>query len=94
MDDELAKSKLERYIKYAKNALKDMVVCPPNDPSLSSKLQYNLSLAKQYFEDSRYYFGKGDFITALVCIAYCEGLLDACRNLGWLKYEWNLGDKD
>jgi hypothetical protein len=94
MDDELAKSKLERYIKYAKNVLKDMVVCPPKDPSLSSKLEYNLFLARQYFEDSEYYFGKGDFITALVCIAYCEGLLDACRNLGWLKYEWNLGGKD
>ncbi|MBC7112977.1 MAG: DUF357 domain-containing protein [Candidatus Methanomethyliales bacterium] len=94
MDDQIAKSKLERYIKYTQKVLTEMAVYPPDESSLSSKLQYNLSLAKQYFEDSKYYFGRGDFITGLVCIAYCEGLLDACRNFGWLKYEWNLVDKD
>lgn len=88
MDDEVARAKLNRYINYTEAVFREMSVYPPNNPDLSSKLQYNLSLARQYFEDSKYYFGRGDFITALICIAYCEGLLDACRNLGWLKYEW------
>ncbi len=83
-----AKEKLERYINGTRAVLDQMEVSSPLDPSLSSALNYNLSLARQYFDDSRYYFERGDFITALVCIAYCEGLLDACRNLGWLKYEW------
>ncbi|MGQ9759251.1 MAG: DUF357 domain-containing protein [Candidatus Methanomethylicaceae archaeon] len=90
--EEEAIMKLERYIKATQSVLDKMEVSPPADPSLSSALQYNISLSKQYFEDSKYYLGKGEFITALVCIAYCEGLLDACRNLGWLKYEWVFGE--
>lgn len=92
--EEEAVAKLERYIKATQAVLEKMEISPPGDPSLSSALQYNLSLSRQYFEDSKYYLGKGEFITALVCIAYCEGLLDACRNLGWLKYQWVFGEGD
>jgi len=36
-----------------------------------------VELACQYFEDSKYYFGKKDFFTAFGCINYAHGLLDA-----------------
>lgn len=90
MEEETAKKKIERYINYTQSVLNNMLVSPPTDPELSSKFHYNISLARQYFEDSKYYFSRGDLLTSLVCIVYCEGLLDACRNLGWLKYEWGL----
>jgi hypothetical protein len=36
-----------------------------------------VELAKQYHEDSKYYFEKMDYFTAFGCINYAHGLLDA-----------------
>lgn len=36
-----------------------------------------IDLAKQYTEDAKYYLDKGDVDTAIVDVAYAEGLLDA-----------------
>ena len=87
--EEEAKKKLERYIGGTERVFQDMVVNPPGNESFRKALENNLSLSKQYLADSKHYLGKGDFITALVCIAYCEGIIDACRNLGWLSYDWS-----
>lgn len=35
--------------------------------------------ANSYFEDSKYYLEKEDFITSFGCITYAHGLLDAVR---------------
>ncbi|MDD1766756.1 MAG: DUF357 domain-containing protein [Candidatus Methanomethyliaceae archaeon] len=88
MFEEEAKKKLERYIRGTEKAFREMEVIPPADAALKKSLEDNISLSKQYLEDSKHYLNKGDLITALVCIAYCEGIIDSCRNLGWLKYEW------
>ncbi|MBM5805236.1 MAG: DUF357 domain-containing protein [Candidatus Verstraetearchaeota archaeon] len=86
--EEEAEKKLERYIQGTERAFREMEVKPPADVELKKAFEENISLSKQYLEDSKHYMSKGDFITALVCIAYCEGLIDSCRNMGWLKYEW------
>ena len=36
-----------------------------------------IELAKQYYEDSKYYLQKKDYLTAFGCINYAHGLLDA-----------------
>jgi len=46
------------------------------------------NLAKDYLNDAKYYYEKGDYITSLSCIAYAEGLLDALRLLGLVKSTW------
>jgi len=89
--EEEARKKLERYISATERVFKTMDVSLPEDPSLRRLAEENVRLSKIYFEDSKYYFGKQDYITALVCIAYCEGIIDACRNMGWLRYEWTFG---
>jgi hypothetical protein len=86
--EEEARKKLDRYIGGTERVFREMGVNHPLDESLRRALENNISLSRQYLADSKYYLDKGDFITALVCIAYCEGLIDACRNLGWLSYEW------
>jgi FAD synthetase len=86
--EEEARKKLDRYIGGTERVFREMGVNPPGDESLRKAVESNISLSRQYLADSKYYLDKGDFITALVCIAYCEGLIDACRNLGWLSYEW------
>jgi len=36
-----------------------------------------IELAKQYYEDSKYYLDQQDLFTAFGCINYAHGLLDA-----------------
>jgi len=48
-----------------------------------------LRWASDYLEDAKYYKAQGKFETSLTSVAYCEGLLDALRLLGAVKFEWS-----
>jgi len=37
--------------------------------------------AKRYYEDTKYYLEKGDYVTAFGCINYAHGLLDGLKKL-------------
>jgi len=37
--------------------------------------------AKRYYEDTKYYLGRGDYVTAFGCINYAHGLLDGLKKL-------------
>jgi len=47
-----------------------------------------VDFAKDYLEDAKYYMEKQKFEVSLTSVAYCEGLLDALRLLGAVKFEW------
>jgi hypothetical protein len=87
--EEEARKKLKRYISGTERVFRTMQQSPPTDQNHRKSLTENLELSKQYLADSKHFLSKGDLITALVCIAYSEGLIDACRNMGWLIYEWD-----
>ncbi len=44
--------------------------------------------AKAYLADAKYYVEKRKFEVGLASVAYCEGLLDALKLLGAVKFEW------
>ena len=44
--------------------------------------------AKAYLEDAKYYRDSRKFEVSLASVAYCEGLLDALRLLGMVRFEW------
>lgn len=48
----------------------------PEGERLTKKQNKCVELAKQYYEDSKYYLGKKDYFTAFGCINYAHGLLD------------------
>jgi FAD synthetase len=50
-----------------------------------------VDFAKAYLKDARYYREKKKFEVSLTSIAYCEGLLDALRMLGAVRFEWPTG---
>ena len=50
-----------------------------------------VSLAQCYREDAKHFHEKGMHATALVSLAYGEGLLDALRILGLVEFEWGGG---
>jgi len=46
-----------------------------------------LDLARRYYMDALHYRDR-DPLTALVCVVYSEGLLDALRFLGLASFQW------
>jgi hypothetical protein len=61
---------------------KDIVMFEKNiarlhDKTMSEAEKKIIDLAKQYYEDTKYYSEKKDFFTAFGCVNYAHGLLDA-----------------
>jgi FAD synthetase len=55
-----------------------------DEAAVSSVVEY----VKAYLADAKYYKAQERFETSLTSIAYCEGLLDALKLLGAVKFEW------
>jgi len=53
-----------------------------------------LEFAKAYLEDAKYYRKNKKFEVSLASVAYCEGLLDALKLLGAVKFEWSTKRKE
>ena len=57
---------------------KDIVMFEENLKKINDKQKNKIiELATQYYQDSKYYLEKKDFITAFGCINYAHGLLDS-----------------
>jgi FAD synthetase len=52
-----------------------------------------VEFAKAYLEDAKYYKDRKRFEVSLASVAYCEGLLDALKLLGAVKFEWTIKEK-
>jgi hypothetical protein len=82
-----------KYIVSAEKVLKEMQRVEGgvavNEEGVESSLEY----ARAYLEDAKYYKAQKKFETSLTSIAYCEGLLDALRLLGAVKFEWPTNTK-
>jgi FAD synthetase len=52
-----------------------------------------VEFAKAYLEDAKYYRDRKRFEVSLASVAYCEGLLDALKLLGAVKFEWSIKEK-
>ena len=82
-----------KYIASAEKVLKEMHrvqdTIAVNEEDVSNILEY----ARAYLEDAKYYKAQKKFETSLTSIAYCEGLLDALRLLGAVKFEWPTNTK-
>jgi FAD synthetase len=77
-----------KYIASAEKVLKELERSQEpitvTDESVTSILSY----ISDYLEDAKYYKAQGKLETSLTSVAYCEGLLDALRLLGAVKFEW------
>ena len=61
-----------------------------NEPSAvnAKSVDAVLECVSDYLEDAKYYKAQRRFETSLTSVAYSEGLLDALRLLGLVKFEW------
>lgn len=74
----------ERAAKYLETTTKSLqALKPKRDPGIVSSIQLDRvsELARDYARDAKHYLGDQKPVTALACIAYAEGLLDALKFL-------------
>ena len=78
-------------IKYIQNSEKVFAEVKINQNAKfpgSERVADVVEYAKRYLSDAKYYGEKQQYETALVSIAYCEGLLDALRLLKLVDFTW------
>ena len=76
----------EKYLRYTLNLQKAFSTLHVLESP--KKVEEVLDLAKRYFSDAKHFKEKNQVITALISLAYSEGLLDALRILNYVKFEW------
>jgi FAD synthetase len=77
-----------KYIGSAEKVLKDLQQTKEAVSVSEADTARVLRWATDYLEDAKYYKAQGKIETSLTSVAYCEGLLDALRLLGAVKFEW------
>ncbi|HYA78099.1 MAG TPA: DUF357 domain-containing protein [Verrucomicrobiae bacterium] len=77
-----------KYISSAEKVLKELKQKKAPVSVTEENVANILVWASDYLEDAKYYKTQGKFETSLTSVAYCEGLLDALRLLGAVKFEW------
>ncbi len=77
-----------KYIGSAEKVLKELQQTREAVAVSEADAAKVLRWASDYLEDAKYYKAQGKFETSLTSVAYCEGLLDALRLLGAVKFEW------
>jgi hypothetical protein len=77
-----------KYIISAERVLKDIQQTKGTINVTEENVVKILDYVTNYLEDAKYYKAQERLETSLTSIAYCEGLLDALRLLGAVKFEW------
>ena len=77
-----------KYIVSAEKVLKE-IQRPKGAVNVTEKnVASILGYVNNYLEDAKYYMSQKKFETSLASVVYCEGLLDALRLWGAVKFEW------
>jgi FAD synthetase len=79
---------VSKYIASTEKVLKEMQRTKGSTSVAEERIDNILGYATAYLEDAKYYKDQKRFETSLTSVAYCEGLLDALRLLGAVKFEW------
>ena len=78
-----------KYISATEKVLKEMQRTEGSITVAEERVDDILGYVTAYLEDAKYYKAQKRFETSLTSVAYCEGLLDALRLLGAVKFEWS-----
>ncbi len=78
---ENAGERAAKYLDMTSRALASLKPMRSPEPIDPSKLDYVLMLANDYTRDAKHYLSHRKEVTALACVAYAEGLIDALKFL-------------
>jgi hypothetical protein len=79
---------VSKYIACAETVMKKLKRAKCTINVTEENVTNILSYVNNYLEDAKYYKDQKSFETSLASVVYCEGLLDALRLLGAVKFEW------
>jgi hypothetical protein len=82
-----------KYIASAEKVMKELQQTKGVVTVTEEDVNSILSYVTNYLEDAKYYKAQKNLETSLTSIAYCEGLLDALKLLGAVKFEWPINTK-
>jgi hypothetical protein len=77
-----------KYINSAEKVLSEMHRTKGTLTLSEEQINNIIAYAKDYLEDAKYYKSQKNLEVSLTSIAYCEGLLDALKLTGAVKFEW------
>jgi hypothetical protein len=77
-----------KYINSAEKVLSEMHHTKGTLTLSEEQINNIIAYAKDYLEDAKYYKSQKNLEVSLTSIAYCEGLLDALKLTGAVKFEW------
>ena len=77
-----------KYIHSASHVLETMEMVDDETSPTMNRVEKVVESARTYLSDAEYFRKEGRFEVSLTSVAYCEGLLDALRLLGAVKFEW------
>jgi FAD synthetase len=80
---------VSKYIASAEKVLNEMRQANGSLTIDEAEVSKVIEHIKAYLADAKYYKSQKRLETSLTSIAYCEGLLDALRLLGAVKFEWS-----
>ncbi|WP_297065302.1 DUF357 domain-containing protein [Thermococcus sp.] len=87
MGREVTDEKLQKYFRITEEALKRLEVAVHEKSLLHAVARDFLTMARSYFEDAKYYYEKGDYVTAFAALNYAHGFIDAGVRLGVFRGE-------
>jgi len=79
---------VSKYIASAEHVFGEIEIADDCTCLSADCVRQVLDSAKAYLQDAKYYREKKRFEVSLASVAYCEGLLDALKILGVVKFEW------
>lgn len=80
---------VSKYISSAEHAISKLKLVESSTCLSKDSVQMVVESAKAYLQDAKYYRDSKRFEVSLASVAYCEGLLDALKILGAVKFEWS-----
>jgi len=87
MEIENLELKYNKYAENLKHVFSELHFLEVNFRE-TGKVKEIVDLARRYFEDAEYFRRNNQLVTALISMAYCEGLLDALRLLNYVNFKW------
>jgi len=87
-------SLVAKYVGSTEHVLKNMETVEDSININAENIGKIVQCVKAYLEDAKYYRDRKKFEVSLASVAYCEGLLDALKLLGAVKFEWPVKKKE
>jgi hypothetical protein len=77
-----------KYVNSADHVCRTIEIIDEQMTLQASNIRKVAETAKAYLRDAKHFMKEQRFEVSLTAVAYCEGLLDALRLLGAVRFEW------